>query len=450
MGCFLACFGSSKDRRRRKKKHKVQAQPRVQINSGYKNVQSSVPLVQDYPAKPSRPVEVVRGKPEEEEEEEEEEQQQQQQQSPNARKKVTFDTNVKTYEHVLLDEVTDFPKQKEEDKKKEKAEILTKSSQSECSSEHSSITSSSSSYPPNHRYQNCRESDDEGDELVTEESDLDDEDDDDGDGALDDDFDEDLDDEILGSRVRICEAQQVKEEVDGSVGEVVQPIGSNPGARDRSAYIHAVLNPVENLTQWKAVKARGAAQLKKQKENFNSDQEPRISFSLEPGFKELSFSYKSKSNDEPRKLNQEVTVDASLSSWLSSTETTPLKSSSITGSTPEKSMSQGSNSMISPEDRPILGALTLEEIKQFSASSSPRKSPTKSPDEMPIIGTVGTYWTHNVTIKNSDSATSFKGIPNTTSKYREDKTVNWHSTPFEARLERAMNRGAPEAFSTRN
>ncbi|GKV01773.1 hypothetical protein SLEP1_g14302 [Rubroshorea leprosula] len=410
MGCFLACFGSSKDHRQRKLRHTVQVQPRVRINSGY-NVQSSVSLIQDYPEKSSSPVSVVR-KPVEQPHPHP-----QPQQSPNARKKVTFDANIKTYEHVLLDEVTDFSQQNDEHNKKGREENLAKSSHSESSSEHSSIMSMSGSrsFPPNHRYLNCRESDDEGDELDYEESDLDD----DGGALDDDDFDEDLDDEILESKTRICGAQVVKEDIDGSIEEVLQPIGSNQSVRDRSVYVHAVLNPVENLTQWKAVKARGAVPLKKQKDNFNLDQEPRVSFSSEPGFKELPFSYKSKSDHEPRKLNQEVAVNASLSNWLSSTETTPVKSSTVNTCTPEKSMSQGSNCMISLEDRPILGALILEEIKQFSASSSPRESPSRSPDEMPITGIVGTYWSHNSTVKHSNSATPFKGIPSTTSEYRD-------------------------------
>ncbi|CAI9768188.1 unnamed protein product [Fraxinus pennsylvanica] len=46
---------------------------------------------------------------------------------------------------------------------------------------------------------------------------------------------------------------------------------------------------------------------------------------------------------------------------------------------------------------------------------------------------------------HSDSVSSYKGIPNTTSKYLEDKRVNWHSTPFEVRLEKALDRGAVEA-----
>ncbi|KAG2719280.1 hypothetical protein I3760_03G260700 [Carya illinoinensis] len=107
-------------------------------------------------------------------------------------------------------------------------------------------------------------------------------------------------------------------------------------------------------------------------------------------------------------------------------------------------MLQGSNSSGYQDDRPILGALTVEELKQFSAPSSPRRSPSQSPDEMPIIGTVGTYWSHNtVPAKDSGSASSYKGIPNTTSKYREDKRVNWHSTPFETRLDRALKGSIP-------
>ena len=120
-------------------------------------------------------------------------------------------------------------------------------------------------------------------------------------------------------------------------------------------------------------------------------------------------------------MNEEVSVGASLSNWLSSTETTPVKkSSTFDASSPERSMSQGSNLLRSPDDRPILGALTLKEIKKLSASSSPGRSPCsrRSPDEMPIIGTVGTYWGHVSTTKDSGSATSFKGIPNTTSRYR--------------------------------
>ncbi|PKA48682.1 FHA domain-containing protein [Apostasia shenzhenica] len=39
------------------------------------------------------------------------------------------------------------------------------------------------------------------------------------------------------------------------------------------------------------------------------------------------------------------------------------------------------------------------------------------------------------------SFSNVRGIPNTTSKYREDKLINFHATPFEVRVERALKRG---------
>lgn len=415
MGCFLACFGSSKDRKNRKQRHKVQH--RSQRNAGY-IAQSTVSLEQSSLETPIKPVEEVRdGKAEE------------QLGSgsgsgSSTRKKVTFDANIKTYEHVLVDESNDFELHDEEEggkKGKVKEENLAKPRESQASSE-----SSSSSYPPNHRYQNCRESDDEEEDEFDydEESDLGDDEDDIEDYVG-------VDDGALQSSDRsIHGLGRVTEE------EESNPIGSIRGVRGVGD--GNVLKPVENLAQWKAVKAKGSTPLKPQKENLSLEQEePRLSSSFHRSSKEHSFSF-----------SEEVSVDASLSNWLSSREATPVKkSSTFNACTPERSVSSASVSMkMSPEDRPILGALTLEEINKFSASSlTSRRSPSRSPtpDEMPIIGTVGTYWNHeSTTTKDSNSGASFKGIPNTTSKYREDKKVNWHSTPFEKRLERALNRGS--------
>jgi len=79
--------------------------------------------------------------------------------------------------------------------------------------------------------------------------------------------------------------------------------------------------------------------------------------------------------DQPESRNQEIAVDASLSNWLVTSETTPTMKTRPIGLEPishEQSVSPGSNAVVSIEDRPILGALTVEELKQFSASSSPR------------------------------------------------------------------------------
>ncbi|KAJ6403615.1 hypothetical protein OIU84_011928 [Salix udensis] len=426
MACFLACFGSSKERKRRRHS---KVQPRVHRKEGYGSpVESTVSVVKDCcPEKPIvSPVSDIRDDGSEEK------------LSLSTRKKVTFNSNVTTYDHVSVEESTDFTLGKEDggDKREGKEENSAQPSQSQ-SSEDSSIASSLCSYPPpNHRYQNCRDSDDE---LGCEESDIDESDEEEEEeenGGLDyDDVYED--DEIAESRSRMTKL--ANEENDRDV--MISGLSGNRNFRGRRA---AVLNPVENLSQWKIVKAKGKPPSRQQKENLTLDQEPRISFSSEPGFKELAFSFKAKAGQCNKKPDQEVAVDASLSNWLGSSECTPVSkpgSIGLDAIAPEKSMPQGSNSPRSFDDRPILGALTVEELKQLSATSS-RRSPSRSPDEMPIIGTVGTYWNHSGSGKDSGSASSsYKGIPNTTSKYREDKRVNWHSTPFETRLERALNGG---------
>ncbi|XP_027367328.1 uncharacterized protein LOC113873421 [Abrus precatorius] len=373
MGCFLGCFGSSKHRKHR---HKVQRNG----SSNIKPEQPSFSLVQDQPKTVLSTASQLQDKNEEQ----------------SSRKKVTFDSNVKAYEPVLPDEVGDSPtERKSEEGGKEEA--LAQSKSSFC--EDSSLTSSGS-YPSNHRYQNCRDSDDEEEEIDCGDSDLSDEE------ECTNELGEDYEGDVMVATT--TDANHVfVEEVD------VKSIVSNPNARDRSVYVHPVLNPVENLTQWKVVKAKRTPPLRPQKEN-------EFVF----GVKEPPFSLNPETDNISKKVNQEIPVDASLSNWLVSSETTPTNkagSGAFHAGTPDRSTSQGSNSVMSHEDRPILGALTMEEIKQFSATSSPRKSPSRSPDEMPIIGTVGTYWKVAGSAEDSGSASSFKGIPNTTSKYREVK-----------------------------
>ncbi|KAK7336898.1 hypothetical protein VNO77_17449 [Canavalia gladiata] len=345
MGCFLHCFGSSQHTKQRRKTphHRVTRNASGRPQQLPSPVVSSVEVhVQDSSTSTIASQIQIQAKPD-----------------ASPRKRVTFDSNVKTYEAY---EVVNF--------------------QSEKSEEEEALVTSMESYPTNHRYHNCSHGDDDEDgERDYWDSDLtdddDDDDDDDGDSDMGEEYDElgeGFEDGIVYSSSRNG-ANQVRDE------------DVNPNARDRSLYVHSVLNPVENLTQWKAVKAKRAPSLMSRKENFILNQEsPTVS---------------------AKKLNQEMAVDASLSNWLVSSETTPVNKALYVG-TPERSSSQGSNSVISHEDRPILGALTVEEIKQFSASSSPRKSPIRCVDEMPIIGSVGTYWNFG----NSGSPATFEGTPN--------------------------------------
>ncbi|KAK6141505.1 hypothetical protein DH2020_024750 [Rehmannia glutinosa] len=347
MGCFLGCFGGAKDQKRRKQRIN-RGSPQRQRNRVQNVQQENIITAEQSTAETitTNLVSELRSKPEQVE-----------QLSPSPKKRVTFDSNITTHEHVPVHESLDSLPECTANIEKENQEDLKTSSQSQSISEEgNSITSSVASYPPNHRYHNARDSDDEAEETGNP-------------------------------------SQAISDEVESPM-----IFGSKTNARDRSDYINSVLNPVENISQWKA-----------------ANSEPT-----------LPFSFKTKS-DQKKNANQEIAVDASLSNWLSSPET----------ATPPRRL-------VSVALRP-LRALTVEELRQISASNSPRKSPSRSPDEMTIIGTVGTYWNHSSSKKQSDSTSSFKGIPNTTSKYREDKRVNWHSTPFETRLDRALNRGAAEA-----
>ncbi|GFY93093.1 hypothetical protein Acr_08g0014890 [Actinidia rufa] len=106
----------------------------------------------------------------------------------------------------------------------------------------------------------------------------------------------------------------------------------NPGVnhtapRDRSQYVFSVLKPIENLNQWKAVKARARKtehtikqqQRKENKKALEQDEEqeklplcrkypnanPSSPFSYEPN------------SDRPRPpMQEDPAVDTSLSNWL--------------------------------------------------------------------------------------------------------------------------------------
>lgn len=175
------------------------------------------------------------------------------------RKKVTFDTNVTTYEPIQVYDSTESLLEKND-----KGENIPKSK------DNSPVLSI-----PNYRYGNYVESDDEIDDFDHEDYDFDDDYDLDDEEHYDDDIDDDHLDEDLVSSMEL-----------------------KRNARDRNGYTPSVLNPVENLTQWKALKSNGSTRkplkFNEQKENLNAP--------------------------EPGNHIQETAVDASLSNWLSTSE----------------------------------------------------------------------------------------------------------------------------------
>ncbi|XP_023548184.1 protein JASON-like [Cucurbita pepo subsp. pepo] len=360
MGCFFACFGSSKDPKRlknhRKSRH-TDHRSTIQRNEIPTPGQSSLhTLPVDSNKKSLHPVEARRDG------------------SLNISTTEEL-TSVKPHEHEHVVSVHGMNQDLEEDS-------VEKSSKPESSSEDFVVPLNPnfrSPFPPVHRYRNCKDSDDEDD-------------------VFDSHLGRDENDEF-GTVESMKESSSVADS-SMSVSRL------NPtNVRHRTAYVCPVLKPVENLSQWNAVKSKSALPSTPQKENLELEQESTGE----------EFPYSSKAS-------QELCVDASLSNWLASSEATPVSKITTT---------MALEAIVTP-------------VKSSTLQGSSSQSSSHS--ELPVVRNVVIYRRQGASDKDRDSASSFKGIPNTTSKYREDKTVNWHSTPFETRLERALNsRGVAKA-----
>lgn len=167
---------------------------------------------------------------------------------------------------------------------------------------------------------------------------------------------------------------------------------SNPSAlvngkhRIRSQYVYSVLNPVDDTADWIVTK--------------DEDSVPKeMSGELEDSFEEL---ITATPKPEPGGKNRKPDRELSLSHWL-------------------KARPQAQNEVVPPFGR--------------------------TPGDRPIIGMVAAHWNENEAT-NIAPKWDGNGIPNTTTKYKEDQKVSWHATPFEERLEKVLS--AENVNSQRN
>ena len=225
--------------------------------------------------------------------------------------------NVQTYEPLSKEE-TSYHSDEEEEREKNGADAA-KASVSAVSGSDSSV-SKMGSFPSNYRYQNCIDSyDDEGD-MADIESDLDYDDEDDEDEDEEYYSGNEFDDEIpqqLNSQSMAEEKSNNHMQLTASTDGELKPVESIRNARNRSQYISSVLNPVENLTQWRAIKARTAPTKHPRMENIALEQEQSVPFSLKPSSNLYPSHLESKYN-QSKPLLQEIAVNASLSNWLAS------------------------------------------------------------------------------------------------------------------------------------
>jgi hypothetical protein len=312
------------------------------------------------------------------------------------KKKVTFNMNVTTYENAAApDHEVGYAEDEDENHAQKSAEL-----------------------PESHRYRNCSDSDDDvgaeyADYYVY--GDDSDEEDDYMDCKID-----LLDEEEMNSEENKQESyeslfslplsndQQNDDEVvspapksSGTSVEKESPLIKGSNLFGRSKCVRPVLNPVQNLAEWEEVKSLKTQQVPStrfDKENVDVVQDVGGNISDFANQTKMGASNSSK---------KEVSVDASLSTWLASSD----------NSTVDKVQSKSPCSISSVSQDERSGALIIDDLKKSSA-----RSPSHNHEGAPILGTVGSYWSctkqcNDYCPSRSDSGTN--GIPNTASKYRE-------------------------------
>ncbi|KAJ8547198.1 hypothetical protein K7X08_010784 [Anisodus acutangulus] len=262
MGCFLGCFGFTT-----KKQKRIKPCNKFQVHQKY------VPLDSEKANAADSPNSEPRDKPKESS-------------KRKVKKKVSFNLDVKTYERIQDDD--DNTTYSEDEEKKAQWEY----------NEQETAKSSMSMYPSSYRYYNCNNNyDEEEDEITLEDSDINDLDEEDY-GVSDDDDDGGGDDEY----------NSLHTETENKFGNVEKLNKDEPNEVGRN-HRNSVLLPVENLTQWKAVKARQAQEVKHQKENI-------IKLDGKQELPNHCVDLNTKNNTKIKRQGHEISVDASLSNWL--------------------------------------------------------------------------------------------------------------------------------------
>ncbi|CAM8993615.1 unnamed protein product [Rhodiola kirilowii] len=168
-------------------------------------------------------------------------------------------------------------------------------------------------------------------------------------------------------------------------------------ARIRSQYVYAAFNPVEDISQRRILKKEAG----EGETNNDAFQLPGSAIKSS----ERLYDTPSHSSGKDNKVldDNDLKLEASLSVWLRAPPSTTDKN------TESHEVVHTRNLGLTPGSRPILGVLPASYFNRDRSSDMRLKC-----------------WDGN-------------GIPNTTTKYKEDQKVKWHATPFEERLEKALS-----------
>lgn len=246
MGWLFACFGYTKKRKRPKKASKFG--PKSRRIRSYQLLESDDPKELDESLPLTCPSLDSGDKPKDEN-------------KPTIRKRVRFNLEVTTYELLPADDDATTNSLEFDGVKKSWEERLEDEDEQPTTKVFLGyVPLSKPIYTSNHRYNNCydeedeyHDGDDDDSDIEEELSDLDDEDD-------DDDEDEYKSCLIDADKISHEEMQEHHDIISLPLrsleGGLETGDGSKLTTRFRSHYVVPVLNPIENLSQWKSIKAR--------------------------------------------------------------------------------------------------------------------------------------------------------------------------------------------------
>ncbi|XP_039788325.1 protein JASON-like isoform X3 [Panicum virgatum] len=220
---------------------------------------------------------------------------------------------------------------------------------------------------------------------------------------------------------------------------------SKPGKRARASrqFIYPVLRPIENKLQWMEVKAESpvVASNPPKRRNLSAD----FSENPPPTFASSTAAQTESPKSESLPLHDSC---EELDEVISPEET---KGQDVnqqlfeSGEPPNQNSEHGKH-----------GVSSLSYwLKQTSADDeSHRYANTedkvwkelcfeKSIFDVPIFTASGLNWDNDNPTPVLPKAWDGNGIPNTTTKYKEDQKVNWHATPFEERLMKVLSDEKP-------
>ncbi|KAB1208652.1 hypothetical protein CJ030_MR6G006537 [Morella rubra] len=172
-----------------------------------------------------------------------------------------------------------------------------------------------------------------------------------------------------------------------------EAIAAHPYALRKSVLGNPLLIPVENITQWKAVKAKGTPPLRPVEKNL---------------IQQKTVKAKGKS---PRPVEDPTRWKAANPLRIPVESLAEWKAVKAKGAPPLKSQKenfvQNQVPRVPFRSEPSVEELSFNRGKQSNQETA-RRSLSRRPNGMPRIGTVETYWNHTVPAKYSGSISYYK------------------------------------------